>query len=214
MPSKECFIHTYILWEWKSRKWRIIFLALFFLKDKRSKNCRWYVGRKSFYSSRKNSSHKNCAIKAALRAWKKTTTTAVKSWKEKVRKSWTECKNCKESSCSLVFRKQISETCCHTASFTVFYILSFFCCTNPLSGYSVIRDWSNFDVFIKIEFPDKNFYVSGFCQCVWTSVFQSRSRLSKNLEHAIRTRKADLFLALNEWVTHYEAPFSPSSKTR
>ena len=182
------------------------FSGTFFLKDKRSKNCRWYVGRKSFYSSRKNSSHKNCAIKAALRAWKKTTTTAVKSWKEKVRKSWTECKNCKESSCCLVFSKQISETCCHTASF--------FCCTNPLSGYSVIWDWSNFDVFIKIEFPDKNFYVSGFCQCVWTSVFQSRSRLSKNLEHAIRTRKADLFLALNNWVTHYAAPFSPSSKTR
>ena len=122
------------------------FSGTFFLKDKRSKNCRWYVGRKSFYSSRKNSSHKNCAIKAALRAWKKTTTTAVKSWKEKVRKSWTECKNCKESSCCcLVFSKQISETCCHTASFTVFYILSFFCCTNPLSGYTVIRAWSNFD---------------------------------------------------------------------
>ena len=69
-------------------------------------------------------------------------------------------------------------------------------------------------ILIKIEFPDKNFYVSGFCQCVWTSVFQSRSRLSKNLEHAIRTRKADLFLALNNWVTHYAAPFSPSSKTR
>ena len=119
----------------------------FFLKDKKSKNCRWYVGRKSFYSSRKNSSHKNCAIKAALRAWKKTTTTAVKLWKEKVRKSWTECKNCKESSCSLVFRKQISETCCHTASFTVFYIYiqSFFCCTNPLlgSGTEVILMFSS-----------------------------------------------------------------------
>ena len=124
-------------------------MPLFLLKDKRSKNCRWSLVRRKeiilFKLLAKNSSHKNCAIKAALRARKKTTTTAVKLWKEKVRKSWTECKNCKESSCCLVFRKQISETCCHTASFTVFYIPSFFCCTNPLSGYSVIRDWSNFD---------------------------------------------------------------------